>query len=64
MKQHLELAKFLKGTAKALDRLGDEIKARGGFDAEDEELLSRIGSRLLFEAKVFDFRSISGRRKR
>lgn len=55
MKQHLKLAKYLKGTAESLDRLGDEIKARGGFDKDDEELLSKIGSNLLFHAKSYTF---------
>lgn len=55
--KHIKLAKYLKGTAKALSRLGDEIIARDNFDKEDEELLSKIGSNLLFEAKAYTFRS-------
>lgn len=52
-----KLAKYLKGTAKALDRLAVEIVARGEFDKDDEDLVSKIGAHLLFQAKVYTFRS-------
>lgn len=55
MKQHLKLAKYLKGTAMVLNRLSEEIVARDGFDKDDEELLSKIGSGLLFHAKTYTF---------
>ncbi len=58
MKQHHKLAKYLRGTAKALTALANEIEKARGFDKESEELLSKIGANLLFEAKVYTFRDL------
>jgi len=55
--KEMKLAKYLKGTAKALIQLAKEIEDTGEFDKESEELLSKIGSNLLFEAKVFTYRN-------
>ena len=57
MKKHKKLAKYLKGTAKALTQLAKEIEQAGEFDKESEELLSKIGANLLIEAKVYTFKS-------
>lgn len=56
MKQYQKLAKYLKGTAKALSVLADEINEDKEFTKDSEELLSKIGSNLLFEAKAYTFR--------
>lgn len=56
MKQYQKLAKYLKGTAKALSVLADEINEDKEFTKDSEELLSKIGSNLLFEAKAYSYR--------
>jgi hypothetical protein len=56
MKQYKKLSKYLKGTARALSVLADEIEEDKKFDKESEELLSKIGANLLFEAKVYTFK--------
>ena len=55
-KQHKKLAKYLRGTAEALTQLAKEIEESAEFDKESEELLSKIGANLLFEAKVYTFK--------
>lgn len=57
MKQYLKLVKYLRGTAKVLDRLGDEIAAQKAFNKDDEELLSKIGANLLYHAKTYAYLS-------
>jgi len=57
MQQHEKLSKYLKGTAKALEVLADEIIAKGEFDKESEDLMCKIGSNLLFEAKVYYYKN-------
>lgn len=52
-----KLAKYLKGTAKALIQLAKEIEDMGEFNKESEDLLSKIGANLLFEAKAYGYRS-------
>lgn len=59
MEKHLKLARYLKGTADALRLLAAEIKERGVFDKDDEDLVSKIGSNLLFHAKTYSFLSPS-----
>ena len=51
-----KLAKYLRGTGECLKKLAREIE-KEGFVKSKEELLSEIGSSLLFEAKVFDYRN-------
>ena len=53
-KQTKKLVKYLKGTAEALSVLADEID-NGSFDKENEELMSKIGAELLYNAKTFTF---------
>ena len=55
LKEEIKLVKYLKGMSKVLAQLATEIK-EGGFDKESEELLAKVGSNLLFEAKAFTFR--------
>ena len=50
-----KLNKYIKGTAKALNVLVEEIKEKDCIDNEDLELLSKIGSNLLFNAKTLDY---------
>jgi hypothetical protein len=52
-----KLAKYLKGTAKALTLLAKEIEDAGEFDKESEELMSKIGAELVFHAKSYTFRA-------
>lgn len=54
--QYTKLVKYLKGTAEALSVLADEIDKAKMLNKESEDLLSKIGSNLLFEAKAFTFR--------
>lgn len=56
VKQKDKLVKYLKGTAKALEQLAREVKVHG-FDEESEELMSKIGSNLLFHAKTYTYLS-------
>lgn len=55
-KKGKKLAKYLRGTADSLKLLANEIE-KEGFAKDKEELLSKIGASLLFEAKAFDFRT-------
>lgn len=55
MEKYKQLAKYLRGTAEALDALAGEIIEAKGFDKESEELMSKIGSNLLFHAKTYDY---------
>ncbi len=55
MEQHKKLAKYLKGTAKALVALAKEIEEDGSFSRESEELMSEIGAQMLFHAKSYTF---------
>lgn len=51
-----KLVKLLKGVAKTLELLAEEIE-NDGFDTDRTNLLAEIGAKLLFEAKAFTFRS-------
>ena len=51
-----KIVKYLKGAGKVLILLAKEIEERG-FDKESEELMSKIGSNLLFNAKSYKFLS-------
>lgn len=53
-----KLVKYLKGTARALHVLADEIEEMGEFDRDSEELMSKIGAELLFHAKSYTFRKL------
>lgn len=56
MKQHKKLAKYIRGTGKALIQLAKEIEEEGKFSKDSKDLLSKVGSNLVFEANVFTFR--------
>lgn len=55
MKQHLKLAKYLRGTSNVLRVLAKEVEQDGRFSKESEELMSKIGAELLFHAKSYTF---------
>lgn len=55
MKQHLKLAKYLRGTSDVLRVLAQEVERDGSFSKESEQLMSQIGSNLLFHAKSYTF---------
>lgn len=50
-----KLVKYLKGTAKCLVVLAKEIEKEKTLSKESEELISKIGSHLLFIAKTYSF---------
>ena len=52
-----KLVKYIKGMAQALNLLAKEIEEDGEFGKESKELLSKIGSHLLFEAVASAYRS-------
>lgn len=49
-KNYLRIADYLAGTAKAMLALSKEIKQAKQFDNESRELMSEIGSSMLFKA--------------
>ena len=53
--QYQKLSEYLRGTAKALELLSGEIDNDKSFSKESEELMSKIGSNLLFHAKSYTF---------
>jgi len=55
-KEYQKLAKYLVGTSKALAELAKEIKQDKDLTKESEELLSKIGANLLFNAKAYNFK--------
>ncbi len=55
MKQYQKLAEYLLGTSRALKQLASEILEAEKLDKDSEELLSKIGSDLLFHAKSYTF---------
>lgn len=55
-KQKAKLVKYLRGTAKAITQLAKEVDEHG-FDKENEELMSKIGSDMLFNAKTYTYLS-------
>lgn len=57
MEQHQKLAKYLRGTAKALNQLAKEIEDDGFFEGSSQDLMTKIASNLLFEARAYDYRS-------
>jgi hypothetical protein len=54
-KQHLKLAKYLRGCADTLKLLAKEIEKDGSFTKESEELMGKVGSEMLFHAKSYGF---------
>ncbi|MEK6883371.1 MAG: hypothetical protein AABY22_27330 [Nanoarchaeota archaeon] len=50
--------KHIKGLAKVLSVLVKEVKKKGYFDKEDQELLKKVGSSLLFKGTTFDYKNI------
>ena len=57
-KEHQKLSKYLRGTAKALSVLANEIDDAGEFEKESEDLMSKIGAELLFHAKTYQFKDL------
>lgn len=58
-KEELEakkLSKYLKVTARALIVLADEINKDKKLTKESEELMSKIGSHVLFHAKTYYYK--------
>lgn len=55
MKQYKKITKYLRGTAKALNRLALEIEVSEDFDKESESLMSKIGAEMLYYAKTYVF---------
>lgn len=54
-KQAVKLVKYLNGVSKVLSMLAKEIGTAGTLDKEHEELMSKIGSEMLFHAKTYTF---------
>ena len=54
-KQSKKLSKYLRGVAGALKQLANEIDEAGELDKESEELMSKIGADILFNAKTYTF---------
>lgn len=55
MKQHKKLSKYLRGTAKALIALSDEIEHDRTLTKDSDELMSKIGADILFISKTYRF---------
>ncbi len=55
IEQYKRVSKYLKGTAKVLNTLAEEIKEDKGFTKESEDLMSKIGADLLFKAKIYKY---------
>ncbi len=49
--------KHIRGLAKVLNILGDEIQKKKHFDKEDLDLLKKIGSSILFQGVAIDFKT-------
>lgn len=47
--------KHIKGLSKVLKKLADEVEERGCFNSEDLELLTKVGTTLLWKGKTLDF---------
>jgi len=48
--------KHIRGLSKVLKKLADEVEKKGCFDIEDLELLSKVGTTLLWKGKTLDFK--------
>ena len=51
-----KISKYLKGVAKSLERLAIEIEARKNFDKDDQNVMKKISSGLLYQAVAIDFK--------
>lgn len=49
--------KHIRGMAKVLNRLADEIEKKKCFDKEDTNLLKNIGGCILFQGVAIDFKT-------
>ena len=47
--------KHIRGLSKVLKSLADEIETKGYIDAEDLELLVKVGTELLWKGKTLDY---------
>ena len=45
----------MRGLAKVLNTLADEVEGRGNFDNGDLDLLKRVGSDVLFKGVALDY---------
>ncbi len=50
--------KHIRGLAKVLNTLADEVEQRGQFNSEDLELLKKVGSDILFKGVAIDFLTV------
>lgn len=55
MKKHKKLARYIRGSAKALTKLANEIEQSNHLDTESEELLKKIAGEMLYEAVAYKY---------
>lgn len=48
--------KYINGISKVLNILAREVKEKGYFDNQDQELLKKMGSSLLFMGVTLDYK--------
>lgn len=51
--------KHIRGLAKVLNTLADEVERKGWFDTEDTDLLKSIGSDILFKGVAIDYTTLT-----
>jgi len=49
--------KHIRGLAKVLNTLADEVEKRGNFIGKDEQLLKKLGSDILFKGVTLGYSS-------
>ena len=49
--------KHIRGMAKVLNILADEVEKKKHFDKEDTDLFKKVGSAILFQGVAIDFKT-------